>query len=47
MGHLECRPVGDLGLTTGGIPDDAITVSGTELGYPKEVKPFPALPLVQ
>ncbi|KAE8736819.1 hypothetical protein FOCC_FOCC017725 [Frankliniella occidentalis] len=34
---LECRPVGDLGLTTGGIPDDSISVSGTEPGYPKEM----------
>lgn len=39
--------MGDLGLTTGGIPDDAITVSGTELGYPKEVKSFPKLSQVQ
>ncbi|XP_052128948.1 sushi, von Willebrand factor type A, EGF and pentraxin domain-containing protein 1 [Frankliniella occidentalis] len=37
VGHLECRPVGDLGLTTGGIPDDSISVSGTEPGYPKEM----------
>jgi len=37
IGHLDCRPVGDLGLTTGGIPDDAISVSGAEPGYPKEV----------
>ncbi|XP_071439306.1 uncharacterized protein uif isoform X2 [Hetaerina americana] len=34
--NLECRPVGDLGLTTGGIPDDSIQVSGFEKGYNKE-----------
>ncbi|XP_069668601.1 uncharacterized protein uif isoform X2 [Periplaneta americana] len=33
--NLECRPVGDLGLTTGGIPDDAITVSDEEVDYDK------------
>ncbi|KAK9718535.1 CUB domain [Popillia japonica] len=32
---LECRPVGDLGLINGGIPDDSITVSSTEDGYNK------------
>jgi hypothetical protein len=35
--NLECRPVGDLGLTTGGIPDDAITVSDEETDYDKTV----------
>jgi hypothetical protein len=35
--NLECRPVGDLGLTTGGIPDDAITVSDEEIDYDKTV----------
>jgi hypothetical protein len=34
---LECRPVGDLGLTNGGIPDEAITVSSAEPGYDKTV----------
>ena len=34
---MECRPVGDLGLTTGGIPDESITVSSSETGYTKEV----------
>lgn len=33
----ECRPVGDLGLANGGIPDDSITVSSTEEGYQKGV----------
>lgn len=35
--NLECRPVGDLGLVTGGIPDDAITVSDEEAEYDKTV----------
>ncbi|XP_046990617.1 sushi, von Willebrand factor type A, EGF and pentraxin domain-containing protein 1 [Schistocerca americana] len=35
--NLECRPVTDLGLTTGGIPDEAITVSGSEPGYNKNM----------
>lgn len=34
---LECRPVGDLGLINGGIPDESISVSSTEPGYDKEV----------
>ncbi|XP_075226178.1 sushi, von Willebrand factor type A, EGF and pentraxin domain-containing protein uif [Lycorma delicatula] len=34
---MECRPVGDLGLTTGGIPDESITVSGNELDYSKHM----------
>lgn len=33
----ECRPVGDLGLVNGGIPDESITVSGNEAGYDKSV----------
>nr|XP_022919679.1 sushi, von Willebrand factor type A, EGF and pentraxin domain-containing protein 1 isoform X1 [Onthophagus taurus] len=33
--NLECRPVGDLGLINGGIPDDSITVSSVEEGYHK------------
>lgn len=37
VGSMECRPVGDLGFTTGGIPDEAITVSGLEAGYSKDV----------
>lgn len=35
---LECRPVGDLGLINGGIPDESITVSGNEDGYEKSVR---------
>ncbi|ENN80781.1 hypothetical protein YQE_02790, partial [Dendroctonus ponderosae] len=31
----ECRPVADLGLINGGIPDESITVSGNEAGYDK------------
>lgn len=34
---MDCRPVGDLGLTSGGIPDESITVSSSEVGYSKEV----------
>jgi hypothetical protein len=34
---LECRPVADLGLISGGIPDDSITVSASEPGYSKGV----------
>lgn len=34
---LDCRPVGDLGLLNGGIPDESITVSGSEVGYEKSV----------
>lgn len=34
---MECRPVGDLGLISGGIPDDSITVSGSEPAFTKEV----------
>lgn len=34
---LECRPVGDLGLMNGGIPDESITVSSSEPGYEKSV----------
>ncbi|CAH1282118.1 unnamed protein product [Diabrotica balteata] len=33
----ECRPVGDLGLVNGGIPDDSITVSSSEPGYEKSM----------
>lgn len=33
--NLSCRPVSDLGLTTGAIPDSSIRVSGTESGYKK------------
>ncbi|XP_055635764.1 uncharacterized protein LOC129775276 isoform X1 [Toxorhynchites rutilus septentrionalis] len=31
----ECRPVGDLGLATGGISDNSILISSTEDGYDK------------
>ncbi|KAG8295757.1 calcium ion binding [Homalodisca vitripennis] len=34
---MDCRPVGDLGLTSGGIPDESVTVSSSEVGYPKEL----------
>ncbi|CAG9863735.1 unnamed protein product [Phyllotreta striolata] len=33
----ECRPVGDLGLVNGGIPDESITVSSNEPGYDKSM----------
>jgi hypothetical protein len=33
----ECRPVGDLGLSTGGVPEESITVSASEEGYTKGV----------
>ncbi|XP_059477749.1 uncharacterized protein LOC132198041 isoform X1 [Neocloeon triangulifer] len=33
---LECRPVSDLGLSAGGIPDESITVSSAERGFEKE-----------
>lgn len=36
--NLECRPIGDLGLISGGIPDESITVSSSEPGFVKEVK---------
>ncbi|KAK7079934.1 Calcium ion binding, partial [Halocaridina rubra] len=35
MPNLDCRPRGDLGVSDGGIPDDAITVSSTASGYEK------------
>lgn len=31
----ECRPVGDLGLSNGGVPEESITVSSSEEGYAK------------
>ncbi|XP_071520140.1 uncharacterized protein uif isoform X2 [Panulirus ornatus] len=33
--NLDCRPLGDLGLSDGGIPDDAVFVSSTAAGYDK------------
>lgn len=33
--NLNCRPVSDLGLSTGAIPDSYIRVSSTESGYKK------------
>ncbi|XP_045124302.1 sushi, von Willebrand factor type A, EGF and pentraxin domain-containing protein 1-like isoform X1 [Portunus trituberculatus] len=33
--NLDCRPRGDLGVSDGGIPDDAIFVSSTAAGYEK------------
>lgn len=35
---MECRPIGDLGLINGGIPDESITVSSFANGYTKTVK---------
>lgn len=37
---MECRPVGDLGLINGGIPDESITVSSVESGLHKGVGIF-------
>lgn len=37
---MECRPVGDLGLISGGISDDSITVSGSEIPFTKEVPTY-------
>lgn len=34
---MECRPVADLGLVSGGISDDAISASGFEPGFNKEM----------
>ncbi|KAK2701733.1 hypothetical protein QYM36_019626, partial [Artemia franciscana] len=34
---LECKPVTDLGLGSGALPNELITVSGFEPGFPKEV----------
>ncbi|CAB4057448.1 unnamed protein product [Lepeophtheirus salmonis] len=36
LSNLECRPLLDIGLADGGIPDKGITVSSSEKGYPKE-----------
>lgn len=35
---LDCRPVGDLGLSSGIIPDTSIKVSGAEASYGKNVR---------
>lgn len=35
---LDCRPVGDLGLINGAIPDESITTSTSEPGYYKGVR---------
>lgn len=35
---LECRPIADLGLSTGGVPDSAIIVSSAQEDHPKEVR---------
>lgn len=35
---LDCRPVGDLGLSSGVIPDSSIKVSGAEASYGKNVR---------
>lgn len=34
---MECRPIGDLGLINGGIPDESITVSSSENAYTRTV----------
>ncbi|KZS05970.1 Notch 2 [Daphnia magna] len=34
--NLDCRPVVDLGLGNGGVPNPSITVSSAEKGFPKE-----------
>ena len=34
---MECRPVIDLGLANGGLPDSSIYASGTEEGYSKNM----------
>lgn len=36
--NLDCRPRGDLGVSDGGIPDDAMFVSSTAAGYEKNVR---------
>ncbi|GIY99818.1 neurogenic locus notch 2 [Caerostris extrusa] len=33
--NMECRPVGDLGVGNGNIPDSRIKASGTEIGFSK------------
>lgn len=33
--NLDCRPVGDLGVANGNIPDHGIKASGTEVGFSK------------
>ena len=35
--NRDCRPVGDLGVSDGGIPNDAIMVSSVATGYDKNV----------
>ena len=35
--NLDCRPIVNLGLSDGGVPDEAIAVSAEEEGYPKEL----------
>lgn len=35
--NMDCRPVGDLGLINGAIPDESITTSTPESGYHKGV----------
>lgn len=37
---MECRPIGDLGLINGGIPDESITVSSSENGYTRTVSNY-------
>ena len=34
--NLDCRPVTDLGMASGGIPNPSISVSSAEKGFPKE-----------
>ena len=33
---LDCRPVVDLGLANGGVPNPSVSVSSAEKGFPKE-----------
>ena len=35
--NLDCRPMGDLGVSDGGIPDDAIMTSSSAEGFEKTV----------
>uniref|UniRef100_T1IXR4 Uncharacterized protein n=1 Tax=Strigamia maritima TaxID=126957 RepID=T1IXR4_STRMM len=33
--NLDCRPIGDLGLSSGALPNASVQVSGTEVGFDK------------
>lgn len=43
---MECRPIGDLGLINGGIPDESISVSSSENGYTKTVRLINSIHLI-